>query len=132
MPDVCAQHLVAIAIVDGMVTFDSTHDHARMSDPAVLAIRQKTDLLPSAELTIARPARQAIVQIVTSKGTYQHHARAVRGTPENPMTIAEIEAKALDLVGPIIGVQRGQRLVATCRNLASLKSMRDLKPLLVA
>ena len=132
MPDVCAQHLCALALVDGTVTFDSTHDHARMNDPAVLAVRQKIDLLPSAELTVARPARQAIVEITTSKGTFRHHARAVRGTPDNPMTASEIEAKALDLVAPIIGAERGAQLVDTCRNLASLKSMRDLKPVLVA
>jgi 2-methylcitrate dehydratase PrpD len=103
-----------------------------MNDPAVLAVRQKIDLLPSAELTVARPARQAIVEITTSKGTFRHHARVVRGTPDNPMTASEIEAKALDLVAPIIGAERGAQLVETCRNMASLKSMRDLKPLLVA
>lgn len=132
MPDVCAQHLCALAIVDGTVTFDSTHDHARMNDPAILALRQKMDLLPSAELTAARPARQAIVEIATSKGTFRHHARAVRGTPDNPMTATEIEAKALDLVAPIIGPERGAKLVSVCRNLTSVKSMRDLKSLLVA
>jgi 2-methylcitrate dehydratase PrpD len=103
-----------------------------MNDPAVLAVRQKIDLLPSAELTVARPARQAIVEIITSKGALRHHARAVRGTPENPMTAQEIEAKALDLVAPIIGLERGSKLVDVCRNLSSLQSIRDLKPLLVA
>ena len=33
MPDVCAQHLCALALVDGTVTFESTHDEARMHDP---------------------------------------------------------------------------------------------------
>lgn len=132
MPDVCAQHLCALAIVDGTVTFDSTHDEARMQDPAVLAVRQKIDLLPSAELTVARPARQAIVKIETGMGTFHHHARAVRGTPDNPMTAEEIEAKALDLVAPIIGAARGADLVKMCRNLGSVSSMRDLVPLLVA
>lgn len=132
MPDVCAQHLCALALVDGGVTFDSTHDEARMRDPAVLAVRSRIALVPSAELTIARPARQAIVEIETSHGTFRRHARAVRGTPENPMSAGEIETKALDLVTPIIGRERGEKLVEACRNLSSLASMRDLKPLLIA
>lgn len=132
MPDVCAQHLCALAIIDGTVSFESTHDEARMHDPAVLALRQKIDLLPSAELTVARPARQAIVEIVTNKGVFRHHARAVRGTPDNPMTAAEIESKAMDLVAPILGQGRAGDLVKICRDLSSLRSMRDLAPLLVA
>jgi len=132
MPDVCAQHLCALALVDGTVTFESTHDEARMQDPAILALRQKITLLASAELTVARPARQAIVEITTPKGTFRHHARAVRGTPDNPMTANEIEAKAMDLVCPIIGAERAGALVNLCRNLAAVPSMRDLRPLLVA
>ena len=41
MPDVCVQHLVAMAIVDGTVTFASVHDHERMGDPAVQAVRKQ-------------------------------------------------------------------------------------------
>ena len=33
MPDVCLQHLVALALVDGDITFASSHDVARMQDP---------------------------------------------------------------------------------------------------
>ena len=83
----------------------------------MLAVRKKIDLVASAELTAARPARQAIVEIVTSLGAFRHHARAVRGTPDNPMAAAEIEAKALELVAPIIGDWRGAELIDVCRNL---------------
>src|SRR3546814_2113336 len=30
MPDVCLQHLLALTLVDGDLTFASSHDHARM------------------------------------------------------------------------------------------------------
>ena len=132
MPDICAQHLCALAIADGGITFESTHDHARMEDPAILALRARITLTPDAELTRARPARQAIVEIRTATGVVRHHARAVRGTPDNPMTAQEIEAKALDLVTPIIGAERGGRLVDIVRDLENLPSMRDLRPLLMA
>ncbi|MDB5594088.1 MAG: MmgE/PrpD family protein [Hyphomicrobiales bacterium] len=132
MPDICAQHLCAIAILDGGITFESAHDYARMADPAVQALRACIDLVASAELTVALPARQAIVQIETDRGVLRHHARAVRGTPDNPMTAAEIEVKALDLVAPIIGADRGRVLVAVVAQLEQLGSMRDLRACLEA
>ena len=56
------------------------------------------------------PARQAIVEIDLADGdTVRHHAKAVRGTPDNPMTTPEIEAKARDLVTPIIGAERAEQ-----------------------
>jgi 2-methylcitrate dehydratase PrpD len=39
MPDVNCQHMIAMALVDGAVTFASTHSSERMSDPAVLAVK---------------------------------------------------------------------------------------------
>ncbi|MDB5650277.1 MAG: hypothetical protein JWL62_1797, partial [Hyphomicrobiales bacterium] len=132
MPDICAQHLCAIAILDGGIIFESAHDYARMNDPAVRALRTHITLLPSAELTAAIPARQAIVEIETTSGTWRHHARAVRGTPDNPMDAAEIEAKAIDLVSPIIGDARARGLVSAVANLETLGSMRELRQFLQA
>ena len=131
MPDVCVQHLAALAIVDGTLTFESCHDAARMRDPAVLDVRRKIQLVPSPELTTAKPARQAIVEIMTANGeTLRHHARAVRGTPENPMTPAEVEAKALDLVTPVIGAEKAARLVECVRRLDGLPSVLELRAVL--
>jgi 2-methylcitrate dehydratase PrpD len=113
MPDVCVQHLAAIALIDGTVTFAAAHDHGRMADPDVRALRARMRLVPSPELTAAIPARQAIVEIRTRGGeTLRHHASRVRGTPDNPMDQAEIEAKARDLVDPILGPAGGAALVA--------------------
>jgi hypothetical protein len=47
------------------------------------------------------------------------------------MTAQEIEAKALDLVTPVIGAERGAKLVDSVRDLENLPSMRDLRPLLI-
>ena len=38
----------------------------------------------------------------------RHHAKAVRGTPDNPMTAQEIEDKARDLLDPVIGAEAGR------------------------
>ncbi|MBL8696842.1 MAG: MmgE/PrpD family protein [Alphaproteobacteria bacterium] len=131
MPDVCVQHLVALALLDGTVSFEAAHDHDRMTDPAVLDLRRRMTLVPSAELTVAKPARQAIVEIETTGGErLRHHAKAVRGTPENPMTQSEVDAKARDLVDPILGAERGAALVARIGALDAGMRVRELRPLL--
>jgi 2-methylcitrate dehydratase PrpD len=133
MPDVCVQHIAALALVDGTVTFESCHDRERMNDPAVTAIRKLIELVPSAELTIATPARQAIVEIVTNDGrNLRHHAKAVRGTPENPMNGHEIEAKALDLMMPIIGSDRANALIRSVLRLNEITKVTEMRQWLTA
>jgi 2-methylcitrate dehydratase PrpD len=131
--DICVQHLVAMTIVDGTATFASVHDHDRIDDPAVRTVRSKIELVGSSELTVAKPARQAIVEVELNDGRKaRHHAKAVRGTPDNPMTTAEIEAKAIDLVTPISGEAKAKGLVAAISKLPTLRSVRELRPLLQA
>jgi 2-methylcitrate dehydratase PrpD len=129
--DICVQHLTALALLDGTVGFAAAHDEERMRNPAVHAVRSRIELIPSAELTAAVPARQAIVEIELADGhTVRHHARAVRGTPDNPMTTKEIEEKAIDLVAPITGRERANGLVDAIRRLDNIGSVRELRPLL--
>ncbi|MXQ14364.1 MmgE/PrpD family protein [Microvirga makkahensis] len=131
MPDVCVQHLAALALVDGTVTFESSHDHERMNDPVIQSVRRLIELVPSAELTAAVPARQAIVEVETLDGRrLRHHAQAVRGTPENPMDRGEIEAKALDLIIPIIGSDRAKAMVEAVTHLEDVQRIRNLRELL--
>jgi 2-methylcitrate dehydratase PrpD len=94
IPDICLQHLVAMMVVDGGLTFDSIHDAARMSDPKVLAVRKLVEAVPNQELVSAVPARQSIVTIETTDGrTLSHRTYEVRGTPGNPMSADEVSAK---------------------------------------
>jgi 2-methylcitrate dehydratase PrpD len=131
--DICVQHLTALALLDGTVGFAAAHDEERMEDAAVRAVRSRITLVPSPELTVAVPARQAIVEIELGDGRkVRHHAKAVRGTPDNPMTTEEIEEKAVDLVAPIIGSGRAASLVAAVAQLEKIRSVRELRPLLQA
>jgi len=133
MPDVCLQHLLALALVDGGVSFASTHDVARMQDPAVRTLRARIETIPSAELTLARPARQAIVEIDTVDGRHlRHHTRAVLGTPDNPMTETQVEEKARDLIAPVLGEDRAEALIAALRGIEGVDDVRTLRPLLQA
>lgn len=104
MPDVNLQHLVALMLVDGGLSFASSHDHARMTDPEITALRARVSLSASEALTRSEPARQAIVDVSLTDGrTVSHHTRAVRGTAQNPMTDAELARKFIDLATPRLG-----------------------------
>ena len=133
MPDVCLQHLLALTLVDGGLTFTSSHDLARMKDPAVLALRERIEAIPSAELTAARPARQAIVEIDCHDGrSFSRRTRAVLGTPDNPMSEEQVADKARDLIGPVLGAARAAELISALGAIESLADVRALRPLLQA
>jgi 2-methylcitrate dehydratase PrpD len=133
IPDLCLQHLVALMIADGGVGFASVHDAARMRDPKVLAIRKLVEVVPSEELQMAVPARQAIVNIETTDGRMlSHRTYVVRGTARNPMDAKEVEAKALDLMAPILGAGRANELIATVGNLDHFGPVSGLRRLLQA
>jgi 2-methylcitrate dehydratase PrpD len=129
-PDVNIQHLLAMLLIDGTLTFRSIHDHARMDDPKILALRGRINVVPSDELLHARPRRQAIVEIDTNDGErHSHRIVAVRGTADNPMDLAEVEAKARDLMGGVLGRKRTETLIGAIRDLAAVKNMTRLRPL---
>ena len=133
MPDICVQHLLAVMLIDGTLGFHAAHDRARMQDPAILSLRAKMRLLPDAELTRALPPRQAIVEIATEDGRrLVRRTRAVRGTPDNPMERREVEAKALDLLAPVLGRECAHALAAQVWRIEDLRSARALRPLLQA
>jgi len=131
MPDICMQHLCAVMVLDGTVSFKTSHDEKRMKDPKVLALRKKIELLGDDALTRVMPSRQGIVEVfLRGERKLRHHMTAVRGTAENPMTRAEVDAKSYDLVAPVLGRDRGRKLCDAIWNLDRLKDVRSLRHLL--
>src|SRR2546422_2849984 len=68
MPDICLQHMCAIMLIDGNVTFASSHDVRRMRDRRVLAVLSRIELRPDDALSATMPSRQGIVQISLRDG----------------------------------------------------------------
>ena len=64
MPDGNCQQMVAPALIDGSVTFESTHAYERMSDPELLAVKERVSLVPSAALMDRDAPRSAKVEVV--------------------------------------------------------------------
>ena len=131
MPDICMQHMCAVMLLDGTVSFRSAHDEQRMRQPKVLELRKKIHLQGDDALTRAMPSRQGIVEITLRDGrTLRNHVSAVRGTAENPMSRAEVDAKSYDLMAPVLGKARSRKLCETVWNLETVSDIRRLRPLL--
>ena len=131
MPDICMQHLCAVMLIDGTVSFKAAHDEKRMRERRVRELRAKVELLGDDELTRAMPSRQGVVELELADGRrLRHHAKAVRGTAENPMTRAEVEAKAYDLAAPVLGERRARRLCEAILDVEAIRDVRELRPLL--
>ncbi|HEY2467253.1 MAG TPA: MmgE/PrpD family protein [Terracidiphilus sp.] len=131
MPDICLQHMIAVMLLNGTVTFRAAHDRELMHDPEVLVERAKVDLVPNEDLEELYPQLVAIVEVKLKNGTqYSQRVDAVRGTVKNPMTHQEIAAKARDLMGPFLGMDKTSRLINAIFELESLEDLRKLRPLL--
>jgi 2-methylcitrate dehydratase PrpD len=133
MPDICMQHMCAVMLLDGIVTFESAHDEKRMKNPKVLAVRKRVTLLGDDEMAAAMPARQCRLSLKLKDGRELNiHVKAVLGTAQNPMTRAQVDEKCFHLVAPITGKTRARKLCDAVWNIEKIKDVRQLRPLLVA
>jgi 2-methylcitrate dehydratase PrpD len=131
IPDICLQHAMAVALLDQSVTFASMHEKGRLSDPETLRARAKVQLIPDAGLQRLMPLRVAIVDVTLEDGArLRRRVDDVRGTVNNPMTRAEIVAKATDLIAPVLGTPKCAGLIERVFQLESIDDVRELRPLL--
>ncbi len=131
MPDVDLRHVLAVALIDGGMTFAASHDYERMKDPAVLALRERITLIGDPALRTAKVKRGGIVEIAAQDGSrLREHVEMVRGRPANPMSDAEVEQKCTDLMQPVLGAERTKGLIDRIWNLEKVRNMRELGPLL--
>lgn len=133
VPDICLQHMLAVMLVDGTVTFKSAHDAARMKDPAVLRERAKIQLIHDEELQRLMPSRVAIVKITLDDSKeMEERVTSVKGTPQNPMSHEEVVAKARDLIEPVLGRSKFAGLTERIFSLEKVTSVTSLRPFLQA
>jgi 2-methylcitrate dehydratase PrpD len=131
MPDICLQHMIAVMLLDKTASFKAAHDKPRMQDAAVLKQRAKVQLMPDAELEHLLPARVATVEVKFTDGSIlTDTVKAVRGTAENPMSREEVVDKSRDLMSPVLGADRCDKLIQTTMSLEKLQSVRDFRALL--
>ena len=131
MPDVNCQHIMAVALVDGTITFENSHSYERMEDPRVLDVRDRIELVADPELVVPEAPRSGFVEVRMSNGEsvslFVSHAP---GTPENPLDTEEVNAKARGLMAPILGEQRTEALIESVNGIENVQNVRDLRPFL--
>lgn len=133
MPDVNCQHLVAVALVDGKITFENSHDVKRMTDPAVLAVRPKINLIADKALMVPEAPRSGLVEVTLTGGRkVSQFVRHPPGTPENPLDNAAVNEKVRNLMLPVLGASKTDRLIEQVNNLEKLPRVSSLRALLMA
>jgi 2-methylcitrate dehydratase PrpD len=133
MPDVNCQHLVAVALVKGAVSFADSHDAALMRDPAILAQRAKVELVGDQALMDPAAPRSARVEVIMTDGQkLSHFTKYPPGTKENPLDTAAVSAKARDLIAPVLGADKTEKLIERINGLETVENIRELRPLFTA
>ncbi|MBS1217129.1 MAG: hypothetical protein H6R21_262 [Proteobacteria bacterium] len=133
MPDICMQHMCAVMLIDGIVTFKSSHDEKRMTDNRVLDLRRRITLYGDDALTAAMPSRQGIIELRLKNGRMlRKHVKAVLGTAQNPMSRAQVDEKCYHLMAPILGASRSRKLCDAVWHLEKIGNVTKLRALLKA
>jgi 2-methylcitrate dehydratase PrpD len=128
MPDVNCQHLVAVALVKGAVSFVDSHDVALMNDPKILEQRTKVTLAGDKGLMDPAAPRGAIVEVTLVDGRkVDHFTKYPPGTKENPLGTEAVSAKARDLMLPVLGADKTERLIEQIEKLERLDDIAELR-----
>src|SRR5881409_4143221 len=89
MPDVNLQYAIAVALIDGTLSFDASHSYERMRDPQVLAVKQRVQLVGDRALMDPDAPRSGRVDVtLRDSRIVSHFTRHAPGTKENPLDTA--------------------------------------------
>jgi 2-methylcitrate dehydratase PrpD len=131
MPDVNCQHIIAVALVDGTVSFGDSHSYERMADPKVIAVKERVQLIADPKLMDPAAPRSGRVEVTLRDGsTVSHFTSHAPGTKENPMDTASVDAKARLLMEPVLGVEQTEGVIRRVNALEKLNDVRELRPFL--
>ena len=131
MPDINCQHIIALALVDGEVSFEDSHSYDRMADPDVLAAKALVQLIADPALVDPAAPRSGHVEVTLGDGrTVGHFTRHAPGTKENPLDTERVNQKARLLMGPVLGDARTEDVIRHVNALEDVDDVRTLRPLL--
>ncbi len=131
MPDVNCQHIIAVALVDGTVSFEDSHSYERMKDPKVRAAKARVQLIADRELMDPAAPRSGRVEVTLRDGrTVSHFTRHAPGTKENPLDTESVSAKARLLMAPVLGAGRAEEVIRRVNALEAVADVRELRQFL--
>jgi 2-methylcitrate dehydratase PrpD len=131
MPDVNLQYAMAVALIDGTMSFDASHSYERMQDPQVQAVKKRVELVADRALMDPAAPRSGRVEVTMRDGrTVTQFTKYPPGTKENPLNTAAVMSKARELMLPVIGAGRTDAVIERVNSLEKLRSVRELAQLL--
>lgn len=127
MPDVNCQHLMAVALIDGTVSFDMSHSRERMADPQVRAVKARVELVGDPALMDPTEPRSGRVDVTLQDGrTVSHFTRHPPGTKENPLDTPRVNEKARGLIAPVLGARQADAIIERVNALEDVRNVREL------
>jgi 2-methylcitrate dehydratase PrpD len=131
MPDVNCQHIIAVALVKGQVSFEDSHSYEQMKDPALRAAKARVQLIADPALMDPEAPRSGRVEVTLNDGrTVNHFTRHAPGTAENPLDTESVSDKARILMEPVLGASKTGELIRRVNVVETLANVRDLRPFL--
>jgi 2-methylcitrate dehydratase PrpD len=90
-----------------------------MSDPVVLAVKERVNLVADPALINPEAPRSAKVEVILKDGrTLNHFTPHAYGTKQNPMESESVNAKARALMEPVLGPSRTERIIERINDFA--------------
>ncbi|MDP2603283.1 MAG: MmgE/PrpD family protein [Deltaproteobacteria bacterium] len=128
MPDVNCQHIIAVALLDGTVSFSDSHSYERMADPKVRAAKERVQLIADPKLMDPAAPRSGLVEVTLRDGrSVSHFTRHAPGTKENPMDTQSVNAKARLLMEPALGAEQTEGVIRRVNAAEALDDVRELR-----
>jgi 2-methylcitrate dehydratase PrpD len=117
----------AIALLEGTARQRQFTDE-KVRRPDVMALRDRVH--PKADTTLSHTEAIAVATLRDGR-QIREHVTAATGTPENPISDAELQSKFMDLVEPVIGQSAGARIIEMVGRLEELDNVGVLLPFTV-
>lgn len=102
------QYVIAYALRHGVLGL-AAFEQAAIDDPATRHLAERVVLAPDQATT-----GSAVLAVTTTSGVQRAKVLSGRGTPERPLTNAEVVAKGVEAATRTVGVARATALVETC------------------
>jgi 2-methylcitrate dehydratase PrpD len=135
MPALNLRYTLSLMLIDGKLDFVSAQSLQRMAtDAKVKALMEKITIAhdPAQEAPAGQPRTESARLFVVEASGKRHeiYVPYVVGFPSHPMSRAEVEAKALELMSPSLGSSRAKQVVDRVGSLESMRNAAELVTLI--
>ncbi len=118
------KYVVATALTHGSVRF-AAFEPERLDNPATRDLMRRVEVAVDPQLDAAFPAQRAArVAIEARDGRREEYFQPTRiGDPDAPLSDSQLEAKYLELAGPVLGEAKAKELLGRLWRLDALPSL---------